>query len=691
MKIALITHEVAGTENLPPRLMATALTARGHQTIVYPLRELHHLSGLLDDSLQQIPGMIVLYLRYPAYSMAELAAASLARKKGYRGIVVCFGPLAVFQTQWILDKVPAVDGVIGVHAEESMVALANCIAADGDLQRVPSFSTRTFSNPAIPGLGGIQWRPQRETTPGTIHDVPIAKVTTTRGCQYRCAYCIHAAMARKTENTMATAEPDNRSDACRQYRKIQRRPLSDLLDEMKTLYSRKGVRYFFINDENPVPTQEEDALQWARDFKDGLMRHRMTDVALGLKTRADRLTQRTVDALVDLGVVRTLVGVETATGESLKNLGRKGSAGRARTGMAMLADAGVITLFNSLLIHPGATVQSVLDDLDFLETVSLGLFKMVTVRPYAGTEVRARLQEKGLLRGGSFLPMVEYEDPAISRFARLTMRLDSRVLGMRDPYYALLDQLLGALLNDKAGSKIVRSESRDELWRLIEPLNRQRVASTRQLLACAINDTDPAPVLQQAVRAFDDIHRQIAFAGARLYADKEFTAERHFRAMAAAATFAFVLPLSAGCNQAQSVDEDTDSQTETNDIEGDTGTDTDDSTQSSSSESEADTDTGEDTDPEEEETDSNGCTVSDVNRDENSLEGWLVNNCGYYSGICCGLPLSVHLDSEGHVSKVSVPYDETGEMALCYEDLLKDETFPCLLDEDFNIYPFIAE
>ncbi len=448
----------------------------------------------------------------------------------------------------MLAHASGVDGVIGVHAESALCELADCVARNGDLRTVPSLTTRTFSNPANPTGKSPGWRPMREAEPGKLHGVSMAKVVSTRGCQYRCAYCIHAALARHRDSQRQKAVPNATSTTCLTYRRLQRRPMSDLIDEMKSLYFDKGVRYFFINDENPVFLREQDALDWADSFRTELRRNKMTNVALGLKTRADQLTARTVDALVNLGVVRTLVGVETCTDDNLKTLGRKGSSSRSRAGMEMLSSAGVITLFNSLLIHPGATASSIAQDLDFLKTVEHGLFKMVAVRPYAGTEVRENLQQNHWLHGGEFLPYVSYDDPVVQRFSELSVLLDSRVLGPGDPFFTLLDLLLGAKLNQTVGERSrINASALNSLWAFIAELNQLRTGVFSRLLDCATGDCDATAVFTNASREFGTLHRDISTLGKSLYVSGTWMNEWHFRAIAAATTLMVVLQ-GAGCN-----------------------------------------------------------------------------------------------------------------------------------------------
>jgi hypothetical protein len=367
------------------------------------------------------------------------------------------------------------------------------------------------------------------------------------------------------------------------------------------------------------------------------------------------------------------VGVETSTDDNLKSLGRKGSSRRSREGMEMLSAAGVITLFNSLLIHPGATPASIEQDLDFLKTVDHGLFKMVTVRPYAGTEVRESLQQHHQLHGGEFLPYVSYDNPVVQRFSGLIALLDSRVLGARDPFFTLLDLLLGAKLNQTVGQRPrINASALNCLWASISDLNHLRADVFSRLLDCAVANLDATSVFADATREFGTLHRHIATFGKSLYTSGAWMNERHFRAIAAATTLMVVLQ-GSGCDTVDPPGMDTE----------DTGSDdTAPLVDTADTESELDSET-------ETDTELLWCEETGESEQRSRVNDLMWRGCGGSAYLPSGV--SFYLDDDGRFLEVIASGDaETdAELTECYRELFADEQFPCL-DEQVGFISFLG-
>jgi radical SAM superfamily enzyme YgiQ (UPF0313 family) len=663
--LALVGYEPEGNENLTLRLLAGAATAAGYAVDLVLDDDFTRADRIAGRVAAARPMAVGLTAQDPESAVNNLVIAELIRRAGFGGFIVCGGPFATLQPEWILDRSRAVDGVVRFDGEAALVELLAVLARGGDLRSVPSLVTRERSNPPSNGAARLQWRPVRGERP-RILGVPMAAVIGGRGCTHNCSYCTHAAQASLLVRECREAGVSAEILAGSGLGRPTRRPLADLVEEMSELYHRDRVRYFHFIDEGLVPDEEEEALAFLADMKGLCEEHGLGRVALSFMTRGDALTPRVVDAMVDVGLIRTLVGVESANPRSLAALGRMGDALRGRRGLELLVERGVSTMFNALLLHPESTPGTIREELDFLARSRGAMFEILQVRAFPGTPLHARLEAQSRIEGGRVMPRFTFSDPAVEKLSVLMARLRLEVMGRYTPAFRVHDLSMSAAIVAKLGLRAGIGRTVSDLDRIGDALNAARVEVLRDLLAAALDGRCADSILAEAKPRFEAITRELDDIEARLSPDAGHgKVSRQYRNLAAAAAFLFCLNAPA-CHQVDGAGGDG-----APDADADTDTDTD-----SDSESTSDTDTDTDSN-----SDSDTCPPDEMEAQTASLTELVKTGCGWEDSMP---EVTIELGGDGAVAGVEVTGDGTEpagwaeELESCYMELLEGEAFPCL-------------
>ncbi len=699
--IVLTGYEPLGTENLSIRILARSLICRGFRAAVVPVRSIGAAHDAIAEILRLKPRVLGLSLQDSVSSVHTLALAGLARRRGFSEFLVCGGPFATLQPNWIFNRSPAVDAVIRHDGEGPLAALVDAIARGESPTTVPGVMTRDGKCLSPVPSTPQSWRPLRGPRP-EIMGVPTADLLTGRGCRHSCEYCTHAAVAKLgvQERRGPTA---SRAELHRNgLDRVFHRSIVDLAEEMANLYHDDGVRYFHFIDENPIPENERAALDWIGNLGDALTSLGVDKISLGMMTRGDALTPKVIDALSDLGLVHTLVGVESGTGRGLNPIGRSGNAARTRAALARLMKRDVIATFNCLLIHPECTPESIREELDFLGNAGDALFDTARVIPFSGTRFSQRMQNEGRLFGGDILPSFDLPSPVVDRFRIFNERLRTEALGTYNPIFRLNDLLLSLRLFARFGRDSLSADIERQARRVVREVNTCRVTSLRSLLDAAESGGSTDDIIRAAAIASGEHSALIDELSAQLVAraGKNSNLARRYRNIAAAASLIFTLSTAPGCYDSSGMDEDEekedsgiprDSDTSTG-ADSDTDTDTDvdsDTDTDSDTDSDADIDADSDTD-----TDTENCDYYD---DRDRLIELVENNCEWIEREYEFDFVAITIDEQGKATQIEIlPYSTysdseeipewVDEMKECYVELLADEEFPCLDGQTIRIH-----
>jgi len=195
-----------------------------------------------------------------------------------------------------------------------------------------------------------------------------------------------------------------------------------------------------------------------------------------------------IGLLGELGVVRMALGIEAVTPAQLRALGRRGSATQNIELLGRLRDQGIVTVFNSLMVHPKSTAESIGSELDELSRLSGIHFDALAVAVYPGTELHSTLQREGRVTGGMLGLRFEPSDPIIARFRAALIHLRLQGNGRYGPMVMAHDVAVNLALAKRYRLRGYRPTLQRTLDSVLNALNAKRVSAWRSALALATAD-----------------------------------------------------------------------------------------------------------------------------------------------------------------------------------------------------------
>jgi hypothetical protein len=496
--VALVSTSPDGDESLALGYLAASLREAGHAPHLLTFTGPLDLEPVAREVVALDAPLLGVSIPSGVAAVDVLAFLHLVRQLGYAGHVTAGGAFATLARRRLLAEYPELDSVVRHDGEVPLVQLAEVVGRGAPAATVAGITTRAGDGLPAP-MDRARFRQVRaERSLGRVYaGVPQARISAVRGCWGRCRYCGLAAL--HTEAHDEAVRCGMSGDAIREagIGRLRRRPTEDVADEIADLYHRRGVRYFHFVDENHLPPDSGEAEEVLAALDRELRARDVGPRAMSMMLRADAATEPVVRAMRRLGVVRSLLGVESMRAEGLAGLGRSGRADASLRAMDRLARAGVSFHFNLLLVHPGSTMASIDAEVAALHDVRGGLIDPFQVEVLEGTELFNRLQREGRLEGGPLLWHFWPQEPAARRFAGLLTQLKRRALGniaLTAFAHEVLGELavsrqLGRLRGDDA--PLVRAEARlvsahNALWvRLLDG-------------ACALAKGPPSPGATEA-------------------------------------------------------------------------------------------------------------------------------------------------------------------------------------------------
>lgn len=383
-----VPHAQFNLERLGLGYLASPLRAFGHHvTIVDGIIERLDWAELLTRIWELRPDVLGVSLM-SHHGVAQLHNFLREARSALPSLHICLGGMFP-SINWkeLLETLPEVDSVICGEGEGTIVALASALEDKAALNSIPGLAVRTSSGVSFEPartpieLDELLW-PARDQLPTILARGGPAALISSRGCYARCTFCTIEAVTRSL------------------YPRPQRyRSPGSIVDEMERLQGEYGARRFYFVDENfigPGRRGRERAQAIAREIT-----RRRLDVAFSLECRCMDVEAETFKDLVEAGLQRVFLGVETIEQEELDRFHKAQDRQMVDRAIRILRDLGVHVEIGFILFTPWSTLESLARKRRFLEefgpntTASLGSY--LSVMP--GTEVERQLRTEHLLGG----------------------------------------------------------------------------------------------------------------------------------------------------------------------------------------------------------------------------------------------------------------------------------------------------
>ena len=203
--------------------------------------------------------------------------------------------------------------------------------------------------------------------------LPTAIIFTSRGCPYKCSFCVNANMKNRVV-----------------YKRDQ-----DIMDELERLYSTFGSRLFYVGDET-FTLNEERALRIMNIFESF-----KEDAYWIFQTRIDRLTKKILAKLKTCKkLIEIDVGIENIDDSVLKLNQKNLTFSQICTGLQKLKKTGKKVLGYWIVGLPGETQETLKKNLHFMKYfLANGFLYLIEVGcfvPYPGTDIYRNPERYGI-------------------------------------------------------------------------------------------------------------------------------------------------------------------------------------------------------------------------------------------------------------------------------------------------------
>lgn len=406
-RVALIGSEFE--ENLSLRYLAASAAQEGFESVLIPFNDDDRADQVARDVVAIDPLVVGISIPFQLRARESLALAERIRAFGSRAHITLGGHFATFEYENILRHYRSVDSIVRHEGEATLRELCRRLVQGDPLGPLEGAVVRTPSGLVdggkrkLPPLDDLPF-PDRRGAPREVMGVAAAPIVGSRGCYADCSFCCIYAWA------------DNADGA-----RYRRRSVEHIVEEMRSEYVDRGVRLFIFHDDNFfVPSPEQNLRRYSR-LKELLDDASMTDIALVIKCRPNDVTPELFALLKSMGLLRAYVGIETNSDEGIVSLNRRITSEDNRRALRILRELDVYLTFNILIFDPEATLDGIERNIDFIEAFADIPSNFCRAEVYAGTPLKAILEQSGRLDGDYFAWTYQMRDPRVEVLFRIAM------------------------------------------------------------------------------------------------------------------------------------------------------------------------------------------------------------------------------------------------------------------------------
>ena len=396
-------------ENLSTRYLAAVLRQHGYSVELAAFSAADEMDAVLQRAQWIQPRLVGLSIifQYRAPEFMELAAE--LRRILPQAHITTGGHFPTFAAADLLRDYPALDSVVRGEGELTLLELMQRLDSPETWRAILGLSFRRdgriVENPPRPLIADLDSLPfpSRDTPPQHHLGIGFSPIVGSRGCHRDCSFCsIHSFYG-------ASAG------------RLQRfRSVPNLVDEMELLYHDFGVCFFVFNDDEWFPPGEARLTRVADLERE--LRRRKLDVIMSIKCRADDVKEDLFRRLLDMGVVRAYVGVESGSDHSLRTLNKRTTVAQNRQALEALHKVGMLADFGLIFFDPDSTIEDIRANLDFFHAMAgegQAPLSFGRMEVYAGTPILDRLQSEGRLTGSYMAWNYIIPDPRVEILFRL--------------------------------------------------------------------------------------------------------------------------------------------------------------------------------------------------------------------------------------------------------------------------------
>jgi anaerobic magnesium-protoporphyrin IX monomethyl ester cyclase len=332
--------------------------------------------------------------------------------------IIWGGHQAFYSARDLMEREPCVDAVVASDGEITMVRVMEALSTDGDLTKITGLYLRTPEGrmrytgpPPEPALDELP-EPARDTLEEMISrglHVTDARITTSRGCPFKCTFCVDPSLGYRVKWRARSAEL--------------------VVREMKNLVDRYGIEFFWFSEDNFIPSTRRGRERASR-IADLIMESGMK-IGYRALMRADAIVgeRALIEKMMDSGLSCVYIGVESGSPRRLEYFKKQETPEEYREVLGMLAETRVGLQIGFIMFDPLTTWEDLRIDGRFLHSIGqMYLYSNYcqTLDVFPGTEMSMMLIQRRLLAAtfsyDSPYDEYDWEIPAIGSLGRAYMK-----------------------------------------------------------------------------------------------------------------------------------------------------------------------------------------------------------------------------------------------------------------------------
>lgn len=188
---------------------------------------------------------------------------------------------------------------------------------------------------------------------------PMHRITTTRGCPYKCVFC--------------------NSSSIWDW-KWRKRSVENIVEEIQYLLKNYGKKVFFLNDNTFNVDLERIEL-----FCKTLIEKKI-NILWSTPVKVEIITPEVATLMKKAGCYNVGIGIESANNEILKNIRKNTTIEDIDKGIAVFKKAGIEVLGQFVIGSPGDTLETVKESIDYAKRSALDFIMFYSILPFRGTE-----------------------------------------------------------------------------------------------------------------------------------------------------------------------------------------------------------------------------------------------------------------------------------------------------------------
>lgn len=394
LKVLLIRPYSEADELIPPfglGYLATAIREKHDVEILDGIKEkltLEEFKRILKTGEYDVVGIQIFTLHvFKAKDYIRVIKEILPEAK-----IILGGPHPSCSPLDIFELFPDIDWAFKGEAEIGLAKLLDLIIEDKvnpeHLLEVPGLIWRNKQQAVVnqqifidnlDEIGMPSWDLLRpDTYPLFPHgaffkNYPIAPIIITRGCPFSCTYCAgHLITGKKTR-----------------FRSVE-----NIIDEIKILYHKYGIREIHIEDDN-FTLNHGLVYEFCRRLKDNNLN---ITLACPNGVRLDTLTKELLLTMKQAGLYSISVGIESGSERILKDMKKGLTKEKIREKINLIKECGLETSGFFIIGYPTETRKDIMESINFATSLDLKRVAFSLFKPFPGTEATNTLIERGEIK-----------------------------------------------------------------------------------------------------------------------------------------------------------------------------------------------------------------------------------------------------------------------------------------------------